>query len=191
MDQSQTLTAADIVNRRSQRELERIIREYGEEPKWRGVARALVQARPLHTTTELAAVVRRAAATAGDVDAATRTFQALRIEVNDELGQLRAALPKLAGRLSTGGRLAVVSFHSLEDRIVKHFIDQETRDCICPPKQPVCTCNHHASLVKITVKPVTASKTEIANNPRSRSAKLRVAEKIKTKGGQHENRSTS
>jgi len=177
MDQSQSYTAADVVNRASERELERIIRTYGEEPKARAVARAIVAARPLATTGELARVV-RGAALKGDIDAATRTFQAIRIEVNGELDQLTAALPMLTKLLSLGGRFAIISFHSLEDRIVKQFFDQESRDCICPPKQPVCTCDHVASLRKITAKPVVGDSTEIAINPRARSAKLRAAEKI-------------
>lgn len=177
MDQSQAITAADVVNGMSERELERIIRTYGEEPKARAVARAIVKARPLTTTGELAKVV-RSAALKGDIDAATRTFQAIRIEVNGELKLLSEALPKLTKLLSLGGKLAIISFHSLEDRIVKQFFDQESRDCICPPKQPVCTCGHVASLKKITTKPILADSDEIAINPRARSAKLRAAEKI-------------
>jgi len=177
MDQSQAYTAAQVVNGLPEQQLASIIRQYGEEPKARAVARAIVQARPLATTGELAKVV-RTAALHGDIDAATRTFQAIRIEVNGELDQLREALPKLARLLSFGGRLAVISFHSLEDRIVKQFFDYESKDCICPPKQPVCTCDHVASLRKLTPKPVTADSTEIAINPRARSAKLRAAEKI-------------
>ncbi len=177
MDQSQSYTAADVVNRMSEKNLEYIIRTYGEEPKARAVARMIVAARPFATTGELAKVI-RTVALKGDIDAATRTFQAIRIEVNSELDQLAAALPKLIKLLSPGGRLAVISFHSLEDRIVKQFFDQESRDCICPPKQPVCTCKHEASLRKLTAKPVVGDSTEIAINPRARSAKLRAAEKI-------------
>ncbi len=178
MDQSQPLTAGDVVNKYHQRELEHLIREYGEEPKARAVARAIVAGRPFAGTTQLARVVRRVAVQPPDIDAATRTFQAIRIEVNRELGELQEALPLLVRLLTPGGRLAVISFHSLEDRIVKQFFDQESRDCICPPKQPVCTCGHTASLRKITPKPITADSDEIAINPRARSAKLRAAEKI-------------
>ncbi len=177
MDRSQSYTAADVVNRLPERRLAEIIKAYGEEPKARAVARAIVAARPLRTTGELAKVVRRVAVQ-GDIDAATRTFQAIRIEVNGELDQLREALPKLAKLLSFGGRLVTISFHSLEDRIVKQFFEYESRDCICPPKQPVCTCDHVASLRKITTKPLVPDSTEIAINPRARSAKLRAAEKI-------------
>jgi 16S rRNA (cytosine1402-N4)-methyltransferase len=178
MDQSQSLTAAEVVNHTHVRELERIIREYGEEPKARAVARVIVANRPFTSTGQLAKVVRRAALREVDIDNATRTFQAIRIEVNAELQQLEEALPVLAKLLVPGGRLAVISFHSLEDRIVKQFFDQESRDCICPPKQPICTCGHVASLVKLTPKPITADSNEIAINPRARSAKLRAAEKI-------------
>jgi 16S rRNA (cytosine1402-N4)-methyltransferase len=178
MDQSQLLTAADVVNHMPLRELERMIREYGEEPRARAVAKAIVAARPITTTAKLAKVVRKSALIAGDIDPATRTFQAIRIQVNDELEQLRGALPVLTKILSPGGRIVVISFHSLEDRIAKQFFDTESRDCICPPKQPVCTCNHVASLIKLTPKPITAGLDEIATNPRARSAKLRAAEKI-------------
>jgi 16S rRNA (cytosine1402-N4)-methyltransferase len=178
MDQTQPLTAADVVNGYRATELERIIRDYGEEPKARAVARAIVAGRPFATTTELARAVRPAAVRTTDIDAATRTFQAIRIEVNRELDQLREALPLLVRLLAPGGRLAVISFHSLEDRIVKQFFDQESRDCICPPKQPICTCDHVQTLRKLTAKPITGDSAEIAINPRARSAKLRAAENI-------------
>jgi 16S rRNA (cytosine1402-N4)-methyltransferase len=177
MDQTQGRTAADVVNHLSQRDLERIIRDYGEEPKARAVSIAIVANRPFTTTKELARVVRKYAVH-GDIDAATRTFQAIRIEVNSELEQLQEALPVLVSLLSPHGRLAVISFHSLEDRIVKQFFDTESRDCICPPKQPICTCGHTATIQKLTRSPITADSTEIAFNPRARSAKLRAAEKI-------------
>ena len=178
MDQSQPLTAEKIVNGYDIRDLTRIIREYGEEPKAAAVARAIVAARPILSTTALAGVVRRAALGGGDIDSATRTFQAIRIEVNAELEQLRAALPVLTKLLAPGGRLAVISFHSLEDRIVKQYFDLESHDCICPPKQPVCTCDHVRALRRLTKGPVMGSSTELAINPRARSAKLRAAEKI-------------
>lgn len=177
MDQSQGMTAADVVNKYSERELERILREYGEEPKARAVARVIVAGRPFHTTTELARAVRRVALQSKDIDAATRTFQAIRIEVNQELTGLAKALPLLVHLLSPYGRLAIISFHSLEDRIVKQFFDQESRDCICPPKQPICTCGHVATLRKLSTKPIVGDSSEIAFNPRARSAKLRAAEK--------------
>jgi 16S rRNA (cytosine1402-N4)-methyltransferase len=147
MDQSQSLTAAEIVNGWPVGDLEAMLRSYGEEPRARAVARAIVAARPLATTLELARAVRRAAYTTRDIDPATRTFQALRIAVNGELEQLEVALPLLAAFI---GRMVVISFHSLEDRIVKQFFDHEIRGCICPPKQPICTCGHVATLEKIT-----------------------------------------
>lgn len=183
MDRSQELTAADVVNTYRESELARIIREYGEEPRARAVASAIVAARPLVTTTDLARVVRPVAVQTKGIDASTRTFQAIRIEVNSELSQLAHALPVLEGLLNPGGRLAVISFHSLEDRIVKEYFDRQSRDCICPPKQPICNCNHPASLMKLTKKPIVAATDEIVLNPRARSAKLRAAEKLKQKGG--------
>lgn len=179
MDQSQELTAERVVNSYSEKNLARIIHEYGEEPKARAVAHAIVASRPFSTTVELAKVIRRHAVTPKDIDPATKTFQAIRIEVNAELEQLKQALPLLASILSPGGRLAVISFHSLEDRIVKEFFNTESRDCICPPKQPICTCGHRASLSILTAKPIVADSTEIAINPRARSAKLRAAENQK------------
>lgn len=180
MDQSQSLTAAEVVNSYPERELERIIREYGEERRARAVARAIVASRPFETTKQLAAVVRHIVGRSGDIDGATRTFQALRIEVNSELSQLEEALPRLVRLLVPGGRIAVITFHSLEDRIVKQFFDRESRDCICPPKQPICTCGHHATLKKLLSKPIAGS-TNDAINPRARSAKLRAAEKLTPK----------
>ena len=178
MDQTQPRTAETVVNRMKPKELERILREYGEEPRAKAVAQAIVRARPITTTAKLAEVVRRAAARSEDIDPATRTFQAVRIEVNQELQQLAQALPLLTRILAPGGRIGVISFHSLEDRIVKQYFDRESRDCICPPKQPVCTCEHVASVIKITTKPLMADQKQIASNPRARSAKLRAAEKI-------------
>ena len=171
-------TAADLVNNLAQDELADLIYRFGEERRSRAIARAIVAARPLHTTHQLAEVVARAVGgRRGDrLHPATRTFQALRIAVNDELDVLRAALPAATSILAPGGRLAVISFHSLEDRIVKEFFRRESRDCICPPEQPVCTCGHRATLHIITPKPITATSTEAAFNPRARSAKLRVAE---------------
>ena len=177
MDQSQQLTAAVVVNTYREQELARIIHHYGEEPKSQAVARAIVAGRPYGSTFELAKVVRTRAVKPKDIDAATKTFQAIRIEVNAELFQLKQALPIFGDILAPGGRLAVISFHSLEDRIVKQFFTNESRDCICPPKQPICTCGHTASLTTLTPRPIVADSTETAINPRARSAKLRAAEK--------------
>lgn len=180
MDQSQILTAATVVNSYQPARLEQILHDYGEEKRAKSVARAIVAARPIATTDQLAKIVRRIVGYSGDIDPATRTFQAIRIEVNDELNQLQAALPLATQLLVPGGRLVVISFHSLEDRIVKQFIDRETRDCICPPKQPICTCGHKASLVSLIKRPIKGADND-DNNPRARSAKLRAAAKTKTK----------
>jgi 16S rRNA (cytosine1402-N4)-methyltransferase len=176
---SQELTAADLVNHTPENALADIIYRFGEEPASRRIARAIVAARPIATAAELAAVILRAmGGRRGKTHPATRTFQALRIAVNDELEALRQALPQAVDLLRPGGRLAVISFHSLEDRIVKEYFDQETRDCICPPAVPVCVCGHKAILRRDSRRAITPSQEEIAQNPRSRSAKLRIAQKL-------------
>ena len=187
MDRSQELTAATVVNDYRQPELERVLRDLGEEPRWRAVAHAIIAARPLRTTGELARVIRSAAAHTDRIDMATRGFQGIRIEVNAELEQLERALPVLESLLSATGRLAVISFHSLEDRLVKQYFERQSHGCVCPPKQPICTCAHEATLAKLTRKAVTATADEITHNPRARSAKLRAVEKVKTKGGTKRN----
>jgi len=171
-------TAADLVNRLFPDELADIIYRYGEDRDSRRIARAIVAARPITTTRQLADVIAGAHHGPRDkIHPATRTFQALRVAVNDELGTLERVLPRAVALLKPGGRLAVISFHSLEDRIVKQFFKTESTDCLCPPRQIVCTCGHVASLTPITHKPVEADDAEIARNPRSRSAKLRIVEK--------------
>ena len=179
-DPSSPTTAADLVNNLPQDELADMLYRFGEEHRSRSIARAIVAARPLNTTRELANVVARAVGgrRQARIHPATRTFQALRIAVNDELGVLRSALSQTTTLLAPKGRLAVISFHSLEDRIVKSFFAQESRECICPPEQPMCTCNHRATLRIITRKPITARSHEVSVNPRARSAKLRVAERL-------------
>lgn len=179
MDQTQGLTAADVVNRSSQTELANILYKYGEERRSRRIARAIVDRRPIQTTAELADIVAGVLGRAGDIHPATRTFQALRIYVNGELDQLEQALPDLVSLLKPGGRIVVISFHSLEDRLVKTYFNQQSRDCICPPGQPICTCDHIANLKKLTRKAI--SGTNDAFNPRARSAKLRAAVKINKK----------
>jgi 16S rRNA (cytosine1402-N4)-methyltransferase len=172
-------TAADLVNSLPEGELAGLLYRYADERKSRQIARAIVHARPLHTTHELAQVVRRAIGSGrGRIDPATRTFQALRIAVNHELESVEVVLPLAIKLLAPGGRLAVIAFHSLEDRLVKQFFRRESQDCICPHGQPVCTCGHHASLGEITRHPIQAEQAEILRNPRARSARLRVAEKI-------------
>jgi 16S rRNA (cytosine1402-N4)-methyltransferase len=178
-DPTQGSTAADLINALPENELADLLYLYGEERRSRQIARAIVQARPLYTTTELAQVVRRTMGRGKErIDPATRTFQALRIAVNHELESVEMVLPLAIELLVPGGRLAVVAFHSLEDRLVKQYFRRESQDCICPPEQPVCTCGHLASLREITRRPIQAQESEVLQNPRARSARLRVAEKI-------------
>jgi 16S rRNA (cytosine1402-N4)-methyltransferase len=177
--ETQTLTASDIVNGYGEEELASVIWEFGEEHFSRRIASAIVRARPVATTTELASIISRATPRGRSrIHPATRTFQALRIAVNDELTALTAGLEQASGLLGSGGRLVAISFHSLEDRIVKHFFQREARDCICPPEQPTCTCGHKATLRIVTRRPISPSPEEVQRNPRSRSARLRAAERI-------------
>ena len=181
MDPGADLSAAKLVNESDAREIERIIREYGEERWARRIAQFIVARRPLRTTRDLAQAVEAAiprSAWPRDINVSTRTFQGLRIAVNDELGQIEEGLRAALMTLKPGGRMATISFHSLEDRLVKSFFNVESKDCICPPQQPVCTCGHRATLRIITRRPVRPSDEEVAINARARSARLRVAEKI-------------
>ena len=178
-DPRNPVTAAHLVNTLDERALADLIFTFGEERRSRQVARAIVQSRPLHTTRELAQVIARATHSGREgMHPATRSFQALRIAVNQELESVEVVLPLAVKALAPGGRLAVIAFHSLEDRLVKHFFRQESQDCICPPRQPVCTCGHTASVRELTRRPVRPSEQEVQRNPRSRSARLRVVEKI-------------
>jgi 16S rRNA (cytosine1402-N4)-methyltransferase len=177
-DPSNPLTAAEIVNTWPEDELVDLLFRYGEEPAARRIARAIVRARPVGGTRELAAVIENILGRRGPHHPATRTFQALRIAVNGELEAVEKVLPMAVQALGPGGRLAVISFHSLEDRLVKEYFRQESKDCLCPPRQPVCTCGHKASIKEITRRPITPSEQETSQNPRARSAKLRVAEKL-------------
>ncbi|MGD8813172.1 MAG: 16S rRNA (cytosine(1402)-N(4))-methyltransferase RsmH [Anaerolineales bacterium] len=179
LDPTQALTAAELVNHASEKELAAILRDYGEEPRARQVAREIVAARPLGTTLELAEIVRKnAARKRRGFDPCTRTFQALRIAVNDELGSLEVGLEQAIELLAPGGRLVVISFHSLEDRIVKRTLARESKDCICPPEQPICTCDHRARLRLLTRRPLRPDRAELQRNPRSHSARMRVAESL-------------
>jgi len=181
MDPAAPVTAATSVNESDAREIERIIREFGEERWARRVAQFIVARRPLRTTRDLSEAVEAAiprAAWPRDINVSTRTFQGLRIAVNDELGEIEAGLRAALTTLKPGGRMATISFHSLEDRLVKSFFNVESKDCICPPQQPVCTCGHRATLHIVTRRPVRPSEQEVATNPRARSARLRVAERI-------------
>jgi 16S rRNA (cytosine1402-N4)-methyltransferase len=178
-DPDQPLRAVDLVNGLEESELANLLFSLGEEQRARQVARAIVKARPLYTTRQLAQVVSGATRSGRPgMHPATRTFQALRIAVNRELEALAQVLPQAVAALAPGGRLAVISFHSLEDRIVKQFMHRESQDCICPPRQPICTCGHRASLIRINRRPIQPQSAEIKENPRSRSARLRVAEKL-------------
>lgn len=178
-DPTSSPTAADLINNLDERELADLIWRYGEERYSRRIAKAIVAARPVQTTLELANIIRAAIGyTSETQDPATRTFQALRIAVNDELKNIEKALPQLIDLLQPNARLTVISFHSLEDRIVKRVFQRESRDCICPPEQIICTCGHKASIKIVTPHPVEPQEEEKKSNPRSRSAKLRVAQKL-------------
>ncbi len=176
--------ASDLVNTLAERELADLIWSFGEEPGSRRIARAIVRERerePIATTTRLAEIV--AGAVGGrrgrDTHPATRTFQALRIATNEELTALESALAGAVEVLAPVGRLVVIAFHSLEDRIVKRFIERESADCLCPPRTPVCVCGQHPRLRKVTRRAVRPDAAETDANPRSRSAVLRVAERLR------------
>ena len=183
MDTSAPLSAADIVNTWSQEELRRILFEYGEERYAPAIARAIVRARetaPVKTTLELVEIIKSAmppAALREKQHPAKRSFQAIRIAVNGELDALPPMLRAAVDGLNPGGRLAVITFHSLVDRIVKRTLAELARGCVCPPEFPVCVCGKKPQVRLVTRKPVTAGGAELEENPRARSAKLRVAEK--------------
>ena len=183
MDDSAELSAREVVNETDERELAMIFRRFGEERYAKQIARAIVRRRaerPFERTGELVETIKHAIPTParfGDGHPAKRVFQALRIAVNDELGALEAALPAAVRMLRPGGRLAVISFHSLEDRIVKQHFRGESRGCTCPPDFPICICGHQPVLRELTRKPVRPSAREVTANPRAGSAKLRVAVK--------------
>lgn len=184
MDRRQKLTAKFILNNWSEEEIARIIQEYGEE-KWAGrIAKFVVterQRKPIETTEELVQLIKAAipaSARRTGPHPAKRTFQALRIAVNDELEVLKDALGEAVEMLKPGGRICVITFHSLEDRIVKHFFKEKATDCICPPDIPICVCDVEPVLKVITRKAIVPTDEEIKINPRARSASLRVAEKL-------------
>jgi 16S rRNA (cytosine1402-N4)-methyltransferase len=188
MDPASDPSAAELVNEAGERELTRIFKEYGEERYARQIARAIVRRRrerPIERTGELVEIIRAAIpapARFGDGHPAKRVFQALRIAVNDELGAIEHALPSALEMLRPGGRLAVISFHSLEDRIVKRFLRAEEKGCTCPPDFPVCVCGHEPALRALSRRPIKPSPAELAANPRSASARLRAA--VKTEAGE-------
>ena len=184
MDAAAVLTARELVNEADERELALIFRRYGEERYARQIARAIVRRRverPFERTGDLVDTIKQAIPTParfGEGHPAKRVFQALRIAVNDELGSLEAALPAAVGMLRPGGRIAVISFHSLEDRIVKRFFRGLARGCTCPPEFPICNCGKEPVLRELTRRPVRPSSREVEANPRAASAKLRVAVKV-------------
>lgn len=179
MDPRQSVTAADLVNTLEERELANVIYRYGDERASRRIARQIVSRRPLRTTRDLVRAVEAAIGGArGRLHPATRTFQALRIATNAETDALLAGLPQAIDRLRPGGRVCVIAFHSLEDRIVKQVFGLAARGCSCPPEAPVCTCGQKRTLRIITKKPVTATPAEVHRNPRARSARLRAAERV-------------
>jgi len=184
MDTRQELTCAKVIATYPEEELFRVIRDYGEEKWAKRIAHFIVEARkkePIETTGELVEVIKAAIPAGARKDGphpAKRTFQALRIEVNDELGVLERSLKVMVDLLNPGGRLAVITFHSLEDRIVKQTFKELENPCTCPPEFPVCVCGKKPKIKIITRKPVTPSEEELELNPRSRSAKLRVAERV-------------
>jgi len=182
-DEAGVLTAEEILNNWSEEEIGRILRENGEEKFWKLIARKIVEFRGkerIMTTGQLVDIILKIKPrfSSDKIHPATKTFQALRIAVNDELDGLKDFLPAAIKVLPSRARLAVISFHSLEDRIVKHFFKRESIDCLCPPQLPQCVCGHHKVINIITTKPITPSVEEIQSNPRARSAKLRVVEKI-------------
>lgn len=181
MDTSAPLTASQVVNEYPERDLTRIIGRYGEERFARRVARAIVAARPVADTEALADVIRDAIPAATRRTGghpARRTFQAIRIEVNGELTALERVLDDVVDILEPGGRVAVLSYHSLEDRMVKNTFNEESRGCVCPPDFPVCACGAEARIRVLTRKPIRPPAEEVEGNPRSSAAKLRAAERL-------------
>ena len=179
-DPSQTTTAYELVNEYPEDRLADVISRLGEEPRARRIARTVVRSRPIETTTDLADVIARAVGRAGRrrIHPATRTFQAIRMAVNSELENLHRGLEQAIQILGRAGRLVVISYHSLEDRLVKSALRREASDCVCPPGTPVCICGHSATVRLVHRKVIKPTAREVAANPRSRSAKLRTAERI-------------
>lgn len=183
-DTTSGLTAAELLETLDESALSEMLRRYGEVRQNRKVARAILEARPVDTTVQLAELVAqletkdRRNKSSARIHPATKVFQALRIAVNEELEALQKVLPAAVDLLRPGGRLAVISFHSLEDRMVKQFIREKSRDCVCPPEQPICNCDTRPVLRPVTRKVIRPTDDEVARNPRSRSARLRVAERL-------------
>ncbi|MCH7624856.1 MAG: 16S rRNA (cytosine(1402)-N(4))-methyltransferase RsmH [Chloroflexi bacterium] len=179
-DTSQMLTAAEVVNGFSESELANVIYRYGEERRSRRIASAIVRSRPLDTTTQLAEVISRVlgGSSGRRIHPATKTFQAIRMAVNGELDNVEKGLDQAIGVLREGGRIVVISYHSLEDRLVKGVFRREASSCICPPEIPMCVCGHEPVLRLVSRRVIRPGPEEIRTNPRSRSARLRVAERI-------------
>ncbi|MCL4458320.1 MAG: 16S rRNA (cytosine(1402)-N(4))-methyltransferase RsmH [Chloroflexi bacterium] len=182
-DQNQGVTAAEIVNRLGEDELTDLLYRFGEEHRARVIVKAVVKSRqrePIRTTRQLANIIKTVLpGRQGRIHPATKTFQALRIAVNHELDNLRVALEEAVNLLSPEGRLVIISFHSLEDRIVKQFLANKAKGCVCPPSSPICVCGWKPSLELSTKKPVRPSPAEVARNRRSRSARMRVARALR------------
>ncbi len=181
MNREQSLTAKEVVNTYSESQLSKIFFEYGEEKFSKKIASNIVKARPLDSTKQLADIIERsypASVRFKGGNPCKRVFQAIRIEVNEELYGLYESMLNMARRLNQGGRMCVITFHSLEDRITKNVFQYLYCDCVCPPHQPICTCDKVREVEVITRKPITASEEELANNKRSQSAKLRIIEKL-------------
>jgi len=181
MDKTSKTSAKDLVNSMDKEELERVIHDFGEDRYFKRIASAIIRNRPVYSTLELADIIKRSIPRTSPVNTTksiARVFQAFRIAVNSELESLKAALEDSIGLLAPKGRIVVISYHSLEDRIVKDIFKRESIDCICPPKLPACVCDHRKKLNIITKKPATPSEAELKENPRARSAKLRAAERI-------------
>jgi 16S rRNA (cytosine1402-N4)-methyltransferase len=184
MDETQDFTAWDVVNKYSEEELKRIIWDYGEERWAKRIAEFIVNVRetqPIDTTLQLVDVIKKAIPKKVRMEGhhpAKKTFQAIRIEVNGELEVLEKSIPKMCRLLNKGGRIAIITFHSLEDRIVKETFKELNKDCICPPEIPICVCDKKQEIKIITRKPITPTESEIERNPRSRSSKLRIAERV-------------
>lgn len=178
-NQLEPLSAKELVNNLPEEELADLLFKYGEERRSRQVAKAIVKARPIESTMELAEIIASATSSGRPgMHPATRSFQALRIAVNDELTVLEKVLPQAISCLKPGGRLAVIAYHSLEDRIVKHYFRLESKECVCPPERIICICGHKPTIKVITKRPVSPQAEEIRKNPRARSARLRVVEKL-------------
>jgi len=183
-NKSSKKTAEYILNNWSENTIKLILKNYGEERYAKNIARKIIEERKINkiiNTQQLVKIIFEATPAKykkQKIHFATRTFQALRIEVNDELKNLKNTLPQVLEKIEVGGRIAIISFHSLEDRIVKQFFQKEAKDCICGPEVPVCVCKHQKRLEIITKKPIIASEEEVLKNPRARSGKLRVARKI-------------